>query len=120
MGARESVRRVAIALSALISALYLLIGLNVVSIGAISAGGQAAFGLPAMVVFAAGAVVALVWDKRWLWIVGAIGLAVIIFLYFNLAAQRVPEFETWGIVIRVLQFLLLACLIYLGATDTGR
>lgn len=120
MGARESVRRVAIALSALISALYLLIGLNVVSIGAISAGEQAAFGLPAMVVFAAGAVVALVWDKRWLWIVGAIGLAVIIFLYFNLASQRVPEFETWGIVIRVLQFPLLACLIYLGATDTGR
>lgn len=116
MDLRRFARWAAVGLSGTTALLYLLIGLNVVSIGEITPEEQTAFGLPAAAVFIAGAVVAMFWDKRWLWIVGAAGLSLIIFLYFNIAAQRVPEFELWGILIRVIQVPLLASLVYLAIT----
>jgi hypothetical protein len=116
MELREYVHWAAIGLSALTAALYLLIGLNVVSIGEISAREQRAFGIPAALVFAGGAVVSLFWDQRWLWIVGALGLALIIAMYFSISSKRVPRFETWGILIRVVQFPLLATLTFLAFT----
>lgn len=119
MEAREVVRWAAIGLSATTSFLYLLIALNVVSLGAISPAEQRAFGIPAAVVFAAGAVVAFYFDVRWLWIVGAVGLALIILMYFNLSSQREPAYETWGILIRVVQVPLLASLTYLAFTTEG-
>ena len=35
--------------------------------------------------------------------------------YFNLAGKRPPQFEAWGIAIRVFQVLLLGALRYLAA-----
>jgi hypothetical protein len=118
MDAREVVRWMAVALSGLVAFLYLLIGLNVVSLGNITEGEQRAFGLPAFVVFAGGAIVAVIWDKRWLWIVGAVGLVLIIAMYFNLAPERDPRYEVWGILIRVVQLPLLAGLVYLAVTTS--
>jgi hypothetical protein len=40
-------------------------------------------------------------------------------MYFSLASKRNPHFEMWGIVIRVVQFPLLASLIYLAVTSPG-
>lgn len=113
---REYVQWAAIGLAGLSSLFYLLIALNVVSLGEISRAEQRAFGIPAAAVFAGGAIAALLWDRRWLWIVASIGLALIIMMYFRLASERVPPFETWGILIRVVQFPLLASLIYLAFT----
>ena len=106
----------AVGLSGIIAFLYLLIGVNAVSVGEIAPEEQRAFGLPAAAVFAGGATVGLFWDERWLWVVGAVGLAVIIVLYFSLASQREPRFELWGILIRVAQVPLLASLVHLAIT----
>lgn len=117
MHKRDIARWSAVGLSGLTAFLYLLIGLNVVSIGEMTSQEQTAFGLPAAVVFVAGSVVATFWDKRWLWTLGAAGLALIVFMYFNLASQREPAFELWGILIRVVQVPLLISLIYLAFTS---
>jgi hypothetical protein len=116
MDAREVIVWVAVGLSGLTALLYLLIGVSAVSLGEITATEQRAFGLPATAVFVGGAVIASIWDERWLWIVGAAGLAMIISMYFSLASQRNPRYEVWGILIRVVQVPLLGALIYLAAT----
>lgn len=117
MDVRQLIDRAAVALSSSTALLYLLIGTNIVSVGEISAEEQRAFGIPAALVFAVGALVAMRWDKRWLWIVGAVGLGLIILMYFSVAPQRQPHYETWGILIRFVQIPLLASLIYLAATS---
>lgn len=119
METRKIVRWSAAGLSGITALLYLLIGLNVVSIGEITPEEQTAFALPAAAVFLGGLIVALLWDKRWLWLVGALGLTLIIVMYFNLASQRVPDYEVWGILIRVVQVPLLVSLLYLGFTTPG-
>ena len=104
-------------LSALSAFLYLLIGLNAVTIeNAIAESEQRSFGLTAAAVFAAGAVIATVWDRRWLWTVGAVGLGLVMMMYFNVAPERDPQFEFWGVLIRVVQVPLLGSLVYLAAT----
>lgn len=117
MGAREAVNWEVVGLSGLPALLYLLIGANVVSLGEITREEQRAVGLPATAVFAGGAIVAATWHERWLWIVGAVGLAAIIVMYFSLASQREPPYEMWGIMIRVAQRPLLAGLVYLAITS---
>lgn len=113
---RELIVWAAVALSGITSFLYLLIGVNAASLGGISREEQRSFGLPASAVFAGGAVVAAVWDVRWIWIVGTVGLALIIGMYFSLASQRDPRYETWGILIRAVQVPLLVVLLYLAVT----
>jgi hypothetical protein len=117
MDTREIVGWAAVGLSGLTAFLYLLIGLNAVTVGDnMTPTEQRAFGFPAAAVFIGGAIVAVLWDQRWLWIVGAVGLALIIMMYFNLASERDPRFEFWGILIRVAQLPLLASLVYLAFT----
>lgn len=104
-------------LSTLSAFLYLLIGLNTVTIeSTITESEQRSFGLAAAAVFAAGAVIAILRDRRWLWTVGAVGLGLIMMMYFNVAPERDPQFEFWGVLIRVVQVPLLASLVYLAAT----
>ncbi len=45
---------------------------------------------------------------------GAVLQALIIFMYFTLAAERIPEFEVWGILLRVVQIPLLGAITYLA------
>jgi hypothetical protein len=35
------------------------------------------------------------------------------YTYFNLAAQRTPAYEVWGILIRIAQLMILIALVYL-------
>lgn len=111
---RRAARYAAAVLSAVVGILYLLVGLNVLDIEGVTSGEQAAFAIPAAVIHFGGSFVALRWDKRWLWITGTIGLALIILQYFNLASDRDPAYETWGIVIRIVQAPLLVALAYLA------
>jgi len=121
MSKRKVVGWTTVGLSGLTALLYLLIGFNAVTVGDnITPSEQRAFGLAAAAVFSVGAIVATVWDRRWLWIAGAVGLGLIIMTYFNLAPERDPQFELWGILIRVVQAPLLAGLIYLAATRPGQ
>jgi hypothetical protein len=115
---RRRVRNFAAALAACSSAIYFLIGLRVVSVIQ-NPEEQVSFGLAAGVGFAIAALLILSVDQRALWVAGAVLQALIIFMYFTLAAERVPEFEVWGILLRVVQIPLLVTITYLAIRPRG-
>lgn len=118
-------RRFAAVLTAAISVLYVLIGTGAVTVVEDAAGNpdrdtQAAFGFTAAAVFAIGAVVVLYVRRRILWWLGAAAQAFIIYTYFELAPDRVPNFEFWGVLIRALQIVLIGVLVTLGTRRTPK
>lgn len=113
---RSSIRKAAAGLALVISLLYFLIGSRAVTVIEDTAG-QTAFGLIAGGAFLLGAVVILAFDRRFLWILGTLAQVFTILVYFDLADERVPSYEFWGISIRVLQVLLLGALLYLAGTS---
>jgi hypothetical protein len=60
-----------------------------------------------------GTLLLLAFDRRVLWILGAILQVFVIYTYFNLASQRTPAYEVWGILIRIAQLMILIALVYL-------
>ena len=73
-----------------------------------------AFGLSAGSAYLLGALLLLLTDRRVPWILGAILQVGVIVMYVNVAPQRTPPYEAWGITIKVLQFALLGLLAYLA------
>jgi hypothetical protein len=110
---RRRVRYFAAAMAACASLIYLLIGLRVVTVIQ-NPEEQVGFGFAAGAGFAIGALLILSVDQRSLWVAGSVLQALIIFMYFTLAAERIPEFEVWGIVLRIVQVPLLVALAYLA------
>lgn len=114
---RRTVRYVAAALAGLTAVMYLLIGFCVVSVIEAACADQV-FGTFAAGAYLLGVALLLFFDNRWLWGLGAVFQVMVIFMYFNLAPQRVPAYEVWGILIRIAQVLLLAALVYLALRPT--
>jgi hypothetical protein len=113
---RRIVRFVAAAVAAAMAAIYFLIGLGVLDVGG-SAGdrvGLLIFGALAGGAFLLGAALLVAFDRRWLWITGALFQVFVYWAYFDVAKTRTPAFETWGITLRVIQLPLLAALVYLA------
>ncbi|GEM_PF-3348804 len=110
---RRTVRYLAAALAVLTSLIYFLIGFQVLAVLE-DPTDQTVFGLISGTAFMVGALVILFFDNRLLMGLGALAQAIIIFTYFNLAPEREPNFEMWGITIRVIQVLLLGALGYLA------
>jgi hypothetical protein len=110
---RRLIRYFAAFVSALTAVMYFLIGFHVVSV--LDANADQTFGIFAGVAYAFGALLLLAFDRRVVWTLGAILQVFVIFTYFNLASQRTPEFEVWGILIRIAQLLILVALLYLAA-----
>ena len=115
---RRWVRKTALALTVASAVIYYLIGLRVIEVIEDDPSGQTAFGLIAGTAFAVGALIIARFDRRSLWVLGSVGLALVIWMYFSIAGDRVPEYELWGILLRILQVPLLATLIYLAITPT--
>jgi hypothetical protein len=115
---RQRVRYLAAALAAIASLIYFLIGLRVVSVIQ-NPDEQVGFGFAAGAGFAIGALLIVSVDQRSLWVAGAVLQALIIFMYFTLAAERIPEFELWGIMLRVVQIPLLVAITYLAISPRG-
>lgn len=107
----ERVRLVAVVLVAVIALIYLLIGLQVVTV-IDEPSEQTAFGLIAAGAFAAGGVILARSKSRIVSALGAVMVAFVVFTYFSLAPERSPQFEIWGIALRVLQVMLFAGLTY--------
>jgi hypothetical protein len=110
---RPLIRRTAAGIAMLIALIYFLIGFQLVAVLE-DTSEQTAFGLIAGGAFVIGAALILAFDRRWLWTMGTLAQLFIIWTYFNLADQRAPDFEFWGLSIRVLQVILTALLVYLA------
>ncbi len=120
---RDRVRRwlrwVAAALSLANAAVYGLIGAGAVRVveGAPGEGPPlVVFGVLAGGAFLLGAVLLMSFDRRVLWVIGAAFQAFAIAAYFNVAPQRVPPYEVWGLSLKAAQLVLLALLLVLGLT----
>ena len=119
---RILVRRVAAGLSAVTAGLYLLVGLEilpVVETPSAAAPDMLGFGLSAGLAFAVGTGLLLLLDRRPLWVLGAILQVLVIVMYVQVAPQRTPPFETWGVVIKIIQAAILATLLYLVVRPTA-
>lgn len=110
---RPLIRRTAAGVAMLVALIYFLIGFQLVAVLE-DTSEQIAFGLIAGGAFVIGAALILAFDRRWLWTMGALAQLFIIWTYFDLAEQRVPDYEFWGVLIRVLQVILTALLVYLA------
>ncbi|MCL4248872.1 MAG: hypothetical protein KJ065_12065 [Anaerolineae bacterium] len=108
---RRIIRYVAAALAAVTAVIYVMIGLHLVSV--LDGNADQTWALAPAAAYALGAVLLVIYDRRLLWILGAALQVFVIFTYFNLALQRTPAYEVWGIVLRVVQLLILIALIYL-------
>ena len=115
---RRRVRYFAAAMAAWASLIYILIGLRVVTVIQ-NPEEQVGFGFAAGAGFAVAALLILSVDQRSLWVAGAVLQALIIFMYFALAVERIPEFEVWGIVLRIVQVPLLVAVTYLAISPRG-
>ena len=109
---RPAIRYFAAALAALMTIIYFLIGFNIVSV--IAKPEDQIFGIFAGVAFALGMVLLVATDRRVLWILGAVFQIFVFYTYFSLAPQRVPTYEIWGVLLRVIQIPLLIALAYLA------
>ncbi len=120
---RRTIRYVAAAASAVTAILYFAIGIGVLKVvDGVSADAPSllAFGAPAGAAFVLGAVLLVALDRRILWVLGAVLQVLVIVVYIAVSAQRTPPFETWGILIKVLQAAILAALVYLVLDTPAR
>jgi hypothetical protein len=115
---RRNVRYAAAALAATMAGIYYLIGLGVLDVGGSTdpeaATGMFAFGAMAGTGFLVGAILLAFFDRRILWILGAVLQVLVFAMYIAVSSTREPPFELWGIALRLLQIPLFAALVYLA------
>ena len=116
---RRTVRYVGALAAAAIAAIYYLIGIGVLKVvdpGATAgdAPDMIVFGGGAGTMFLVGAILLFGTDRRLLWIVGAILQVLVAAMYVAVAPSRSPQFEPWGITLRLIQVPLFAALLYLA------
>jgi hypothetical protein len=110
---RRAIRYFAAAMAGITAVIYFMIGFNVVSV--LDTSTDQIFGIFAGIAYALGVFLLLVFDRRVVWILGAIFQVFVIFMYFNLASQRSPAYEVWGLLLRVPQLMSFVALVYLAA-----
>jgi hypothetical protein len=98
------------------SLMYFSIGINVLTVVTPVVGDSSmlTFGASAGAAFLLGALLLVAFDRRVLWILGAILQVLVAWGYFAVAPSRTPSFEAWGIALRVIQVPLFAALLYLA------
>ena len=119
---RRRVRWAAAVLSLANAAVYGLIGAGTVRVvegGPGEGPSLVVFGALAGGAFLLGAVLLMRFDRRVLWWMGAAFQVLAIATYFNVAPQRVPPYEVWGLSLKVAQTVLLVLLLVLALTRAG-
>jgi hypothetical protein len=113
---RRTIRYVAAAVSTAMAVIYFLIGLGVLDVLASASDRDflLVFGGAAGGAFLLGGFLLVAFDRRWLWVVGAIFQVFVYWAYFDVSKTRDPAFETWGITLRIIQVPLLLALTYLA------
>lgn len=118
---RHTIRLVAAGLAAAMAVIYFLIGVGVLTVVDGQAGDPSmlGFGASAGALFLVGAILLFEFDRRWLWIAGALLQIFVAAMYVAVSPDRTPAFEVWGITLRVLQVPLFAALVYLALRPTA-
>ena len=118
---RHTIRLGAAALAAAMAVIYFLIGVGVLTVVDGQAGDPSmlGFGASAGALFLVWAILLFEFDRRWLWIVGALLQIFVAAMYVAVSPERTPAFEVWGITLRVIQVPLFAALVYLALRPTA-
>lgn len=113
---RQLIRRGAAGIAAVMAGIYYLIGVGVLTVVDQQSGDPSMlmFGAAAGSAFLLGAILLVAFDRRILWILGALLQLFVAWAYFSVAAERVPAFEVWGATLRLLQIPLFAALVWLA------
>ena len=109
---RRLLRYLTAAGAAVTALVYFLIGFHILTVLEDPEGQF--FGIFAGIAYGLGAFLLLRFDRRLLWFLGAILQVFVIVTYFGAASQRIPAFEIWGILLRIVQLALLIGLAYLA------
>jgi hypothetical protein len=120
---RQGVRYLGAAAAALMAGIYFLIGVGVLDIGGTTSGetpDQFGFGFSAGSAFLLTAVLLLLTDRRWIWILAAVFQVLVLVIYIGASAVREPPFEIWGITLRVIQLPLLLAVGWLALDSDPR
>jgi hypothetical protein len=119
---RHTVRLVAAATAAAMATIYYLIGFEVLTVARRGSDDVSilVFGLIAGSGFLLGAILLLAFDRRLLWILGALLQLFVVWGYIAVASERTPAFEVWGITLRIIQVPLFAALVYLALSPVER
>jgi len=120
---RWRVRLAGAALAFANAVVYALIGMGVARVVEDAAGAGvslAVFGAMAGTAFLLGAALLVALDNRPAWLVGAAFQLFAIVAYVDVAPQRTPAYEPWGIGLKVAQAALLVLLVYLALTPAHR
>ena len=119
----RKVQLLAVTAAAGTAVLYFLIGLGVLHIGRSIQGTEddlLRFGLVSGTAYLVIAVLVYFARYRAVWILIAVVDLMVIATYFAVAAIRQPPYEIWGVLIKILQLLLLAAVVYLAVRGPKR
>jgi hypothetical protein len=118
---RRTIRYLAAVPAIAMAIIYYLIGLEVLHVVVEPPESMSLFwfGIPAGSAFLLGAVLLVVFDRRILWILGAVLQVLVALGYLAVAADRTPAYEVWGITLRIIQVPLFAFLVYLAMRAPG-
>ena len=108
-------RYAAAALAVITAIFYFLIAGHVLPVVETMDEGITYFGLAAGIGFCLIAVALFFWKRRFVWIVVTLLQVFAIAMYFVVGQDRTPNYEIWGIVMRIPQALILLATGYLAA-----
>ncbi|GEM_PF-5924599 len=113
---RRTMRYVGAVLCAVTAIIYLLIGLRVIIVLDSPTGTppDQVIGYIAGAAYALGAALLVFTDRRLLWVIGAVFQLFVVVMYFVVAQNRVPDYEVWGLMLRIPQIALFFVLGYLA------
>lgn len=121
VGSERSTLPIAIAAgsSAMMALIYLLIGLRVIEVIQPS-DDQPEFGFAAAIFFAVLTAVVLRIRRPAVWLVAIAIHLFVAYVYIDLAGERVPDYETWGLILRGLQIPAVLALAWLTMNRNQR
>lgn len=114
----DRLRQVAVGVSGIAAAIYLLIGLGTLTVGKSTDGSATdlfAFGV--LMAAVSGGVAVLLWvvPRRASWVTAAVVEATALIGYVAVAGVREPPFELWGLAIKTCQLVVLVAAVYVLA-----
>jgi hypothetical protein len=110
---RNRLPTVGAAVAGLTALLYFLIGYEYLSVVEGDDEPELVF-IAAGLFYVLGVILLMSFDWRPLWVAGALLQGLTLYAYIDVADERTPAYEPWGIVIKVTQVVLLAVLVALA------